>query len=170
MFGSTIRAPVLGRGREPLFPAKRPIIVVRDGAGDVDNSVKRRVLDDVERHVPEVPLIPDPVPRTDAGLAVAFYIPREPEARPEIVPVRVPQLPYRAVGCRQDITGRDVFRQVGIRKIHARSVPVRIEVCVLVVLDSEVLPPNAEIQRECGAQLPGILSDTAQTRGSGCYG
>src|SRR5690242_12659379 len=123
---------------------KRPEIVRRDRSGYVEDGKIRKVLHHVEGHVTENALVSDAVSATNNGAPVSTHVPCRPEARSEVVPVRFPKPPHVTLGCDLKTSPLKIRRQIVVRKTNGRSIPVGIEVRVLVVLHAEMLPAHAQ--------------------------
>src|SRR5262249_41534163 len=62
---------------------------------ELNDRLIRRVLNHVEREIPEVPIIRHAVPAAQAGLAIAKDVPGDAETRREVIRVQVPQFANR---------------------------------------------------------------------------
>src|SRR5215471_13367129 len=62
------------------------------GAGiELNRRIVRRILNDIERHVTEIPFVCHPVATAQAGLAVACYVPGNSYPRRKVIRIYFPQ-------------------------------------------------------------------------------
>ena len=118
-----------------------------------DYSVVWRVLDDVEGDVAEVAFVGDAISAAEGGFAIAKDIDGKSKSGRDGAILRVPEPVIWTVRCGEDGAVADLFRDGGSAAIEE----IGIEIGIVVVLDAEVLVPDAVIEGEPGVDLPLIL-------------
>ncbi len=120
---------------------------------DRNHRVVGRILDDVERHVSEVPLVGDAVAAAKRRLAITEHIPRHADARSEVVPILLPEIADGAILGQRDTAVRDAL----LLRRASSVVEVGVERAIRVVLHAEIIPAQAEVQRDARMDLPRVV-------------
>ncbi len=115
-----------------------------------DDGVIRRILDHVEGHVAEVPLVGDAVAATQNRFPVAEDVVSEPNFRAEIIPLLLPESTLGAIRRDRNARVTDLLKDVCTRT----EVQVGVQIGILVVLNSKVFPAQAEIECQAIRQFP----------------
>ena len=145
---------------------ERPVLVEArrerhaEDRAEVEHGVIRRVLDDVEEHVAEVPVIEDAVAGAHDRLPVAEEVVGEADARGEVVVVRAVEAVLQVAG----LVGRQVEAPGGELLEVVTALPeveVRVEPPLVprAVEHAEVLPPQARVERQARRDLEGVLGE-----------
>ena len=97
------RSCIVHRGRNAADAA---------GVNAIHDLIVRRIEKHVISHVAEIALVADAVAAAEGCFAVAENIPREADARGEIMPARLPQLADRTVGSGIDLAFGDGYKLI----------------------------------------------------------
>src|SRR5580700_8312394 len=91
---------------------KWPKVICAHGSGHVNNCIVRQILIHIERDIAKVALVPDAISATNAGSSVSENIPGESNARREVFPIGLPELPDRTLRCKVEPPTSEVSAQV----------------------------------------------------------
>src|SRR5215469_7851863 len=124
------------------------------GGSQSHASIVGRILNYVIGNVAEVSLVADTVATANRPLTVTEHVVSEAHARSVVVEVLLDQTANRRVGCCCNLPGRDLLHQVRARTQEE----VRLQVGIVVVLDTVVLPADAVVKGKTRIELPRILN------------